>query len=506
MKLLVTTIKNDEFDSDLSLRYLYSVVDKSPINVDWKTYDKFLADEEIYSDIINGKYNIIYFYSDEMNDYRISAVSELIKKSVPSTAVVVGGPSASFDTYNYMKSHDYVDYAIRGEGELVFFNFIKSLVSYNFDFENIKGLAYRNGEDIIINKYEDPIEMEELPFPYDRTDLPKGIVYYETTRGTSDSSNFIQVLPDSSLRSLSLSRVCTELRYLLVREVDRVIFTDNFFNHNIERAYRIFEYLINNDNGHTVFEMNIDGDNLDEETIRLLTEARKGLFIFNIDVASTNAATLDAIGRRENIYQLMYNVTKLLTSTKVEVVISIIIGLPYDTEALFARSFNKAYGLADGALLKVKPMVLHDFTKLMRMADKYGYIYMSRSPHNVIATDYMPAPDMIKIKSIAKVVDKYRGQKGFTKVIDRILNDTATKPYEFFDKLNDYIFVNEIGNLMSNKADLFRVLNAFAIGLYNEDDDSKLSNFKNLIKAEVEANLTTEEFENFERKGWDIEL
>ena len=103
--------------------------------------------------------------------------------------------------------------------------------------------------------------------------------------------------PENRVRTLSLGRVCRELRYFLVKEVKRVVFFDRFFNYSNERAYRIFEYLINNDNGVTTFEFNIDGENLDDEVIRLLSEARPGLFEFNIDVASTNAEVLASVGR-----------------------------------------------------------------------------------------------------------------------------------------------------------------------------------------------------------------
>ena len=80
-----------------------------------------------------------------------------------------------------------------------------------------------------------------------------------------------------------------------------------------------WEYLINNDNGFTSFSFDVNGDLLDEETVELLSEAREGLFHFNIDIESTNAVALAAAGRKENIYQLMYNVSKLLQNSKVNV-------------------------------------------------------------------------------------------------------------------------------------------------------------------------------------------
>ena len=141
--------------------------------------------------------------------------------------------------------------------------------------------------------------MESLPFPYERFEAGKGTIYYESIRGTSDRSVYSQHLPDARVRTLSLGRICTEIRYFLACEAEKVVFLDRWFNYNSERAYRIFEYIIHNDNGVTSFEFNINGDELDDETLRLLSEARNGQIILNVDLASTNSEVLAAIGRNE---------------------------------------------------------------------------------------------------------------------------------------------------------------------------------------------------------------
>ena len=317
MKLLLTTIKSDCKQTELALKSIYSVVADSSVDVQLKTYGRNDLYTDIFEDIATGQYNIVYFHANSRNIRQLCRVADMVKKAIPSIAIIFGGMEVSFETRAFIKSNDFVDYVIRGEGESVLFNFLKSVIDYEFDFENIGGLAYREGDQVVVNPYDAPVEMESLPFPYERFEAGKGTVYYETIRGTSDRTVYSQFLPNARIRALSLSRVCTELRYFLANEVERVVFLDKWFNFNCERAYRIFEYIINNDNGITSFEFNIDGDILDEETIRLLSEAREGQIIFNMDIASTNAEVLAACGRGENIYRLMYNTTKLLQSGKV---------------------------------------------------------------------------------------------------------------------------------------------------------------------------------------------
>lgn len=507
MKLLLTTIKTDCTYTDYALRYLYSIVQGAPLETEMKVYGKYELDGRIYEDIIMGRYNIVYFHCDELNERNVCAVAEMVKKAAPSTAVVIGGMQASFGTRSFMKLNPWVDYVIRGEGETVLFNFLNTVCSYEFDFENVPGLAYREDDEIIINSLDEPVDMEDLPFPYDETILNTDLAYYETIRGDSLTTAYSKFYPNNKVRSLSLGRVCRELRYFLVKEVKKVVVFDRFFNFSNERAYRIFEYLIDNDNGITTFEFNIDGENLDDETIRLLAEAREGQFEFNIDVASTNAEVLAAVGRKENIYQLMYNVTKLLQGGRVKCYIHLTAGLPEETEALFGRSFNKAYGLAQGSPVKIDFLQLSKGTVLRSDADKYGYESTTATPFDVISNDHMPAGDLLRIRQVARVTDAYIGEGGFKESIPRLLSDTGMRPYDFFGRLTDFIAENGWGDKLRKPEDLARILRAFAVRAYSAfEDDLKLEVVTGAIHADFESAVPEEAVIRFDRDGWDMAI
>ena len=506
MKILLSTIRTEIPETDLALKYLYSVVADAPIETKVHTFDTIELDNDIYEFILCGQYTLVYLHCDEQNEYRISRISEMVKKVMPSTVVVVGGMQVSFDTKSFMANNPSVDYVIRGEGETVLFNLIRTMLTYEYEFADIPGLAYRLNDEIRVNAYDAAISIEDLPFPYEKCELnDTDVVYYETIRGTSDRSIYHQFLPDARVRSLPLGRVCTELRYFFVKGVRKVVFLDRWFNYNTERAYRILEYIINNDNGQTTFEMDIDGDNLDEETIRLLTEARPGLFVFNVDVASTNAETLAAIGRRENIYQLMYNVTKLLQIGTVETRLSVTAGLPYETEQLFARSFNKVYGLGDGNSLTVDTVTVPRGCMLREETGKYGYVYSDNSPYDVLATAFMTATDIIKIRAMAKIASKFIGPL-FSQSMPRMLNDTGLKPYDLFMRLTDFISSQKLNGKMNKTENLYRIMYAFAITLYDDLNDTlKLQILSEILHEDLENNLSEDAVKKFERKGWEIE-
>lgn len=506
MKLLLTTIKTDCNYTDYAMRYLYSVVDESPLDVDMKTYGRYELEGHIFEDIIRGEYDIVYFHCNAFNERRICNVIEMIKKAVPATAVMVGGNQVSFETRLFMRANPWVDYVIRGEGESVLFRFLKSVYDGEYDFESIPGLAFRNEEGIVVNGFDDPIDLSDLPFPYEKTEVPENVIYYESMRGDAEILAYEPFIPGSMVRALDIERVFTEIRYFLVKKPEKVIFFDKCFNFNSERAYKIFEYLISNDNLVTTFVFNVSGENLDDETIRLLSGARAGLFEFNIDVGSTNPEVLAAVGRKENIYQLMYNVTKLLQGKKVKVNISVIAGLPYESEEMFERSFNKAYGLGEGSPLKVRMLRLSKGTGLRAAADDFGYLFTSEPPYDLIATEEMSAHDIIRIRTVSRVVEAFIGDGSFDTAFPQIIKDLSIKPFDLMSKLTDYIYSQGLAGRLNSKDNLARILFAFARDLYQDAGcESGFDALTEAIHNDLEKAVPEDELRKFEMKGWEFQ-
>lgn len=507
MKLLLATIRTDEPDSRLAFKYLYGVLEKAPIDISVREFSADELTSDIYESIVRGEYSMIYFHLDQANISRLTAVAEMVKKAQPTSIVVVSGIQVSFDTAGFMEEHPYVDYVVRGEPEHVMFNFLKTILTYEFDFEGVAGLAYREDDDVIVNPYDAPVQLEDLPFPYEKTGVESGdTVYYESFRGAADRCKYAQFIPEFKIRSLSLNRVCTELRYFLVKNVDKVVFTDKWFNYNLQRAYRIWEYILNNDNGRTSFVFDIDGDNLDDEAIRLLGTARKGLFEFNIDIESTNAAVLAEAGRKENIYQLMYNVTKLLNNKNMKINVNLKAGMPCEDIQLFARSFNKAYGVG-ATSLRIAPLTLPVGCRFREEALKYGIQYSSMPPYRVISTSHMNALELIRIKRVAAVADIYIGQGGFATSIPRLLTDTGIKPFDLFDGLTSFISENGYDDRLGRIEDRYRILFAYATSLYDEAGDTLKSQIMmDILHAELEKCIGPEDIKKFEKKGWTIKL
>lgn len=506
MKLLLTTIKSNVLSSKLSIKYLYSVVEAAPIDSVAREFDTLELDVDIYDQIVSEQYDIVYFHCDEENVQRIMVLAEMVKKALRQVIIIAGGIELSFDSKQIMLKNPSLDFIVRGEGEIVFYNLIKSFITHDNDYANIPGLCYREDGSINVNPFAEQMPMDDLPFPYEKTEIDKlDTVYYESFRGTADTCTYSQFLPDTRVRPLPLNRICTELRYFLVKSVPRVVFIEKWFNINPDRAYRIFEYIINNDNGETVFTFDINGDYLDEDCLRLLSTVRPGLFEFNIDIESTNPETLDAVGRKDNIYQLLFNISQLIQNNNIKTNVYITAGLPFETKELFARSFNKVFGLSANTI-KIRPLRLLKGTKLRTDVNRYGYQFNSNAPYEVIANETMPATDLIEVKTVAKTADIYLANGGFEKSIQRIINDTNIKPFDLFDSLSRYIRENNFQVKMNLPENLYRILYAFAIKLYDKLNDTlKLQILMETIHSELEENFSSDVVKRFDKKGWEID-
>lgn len=505
MRLLLSTIRSGCPESGLALKNLYNVVAEAPIDTTIREYRMGDTDRSIYEELMKERYDLLYFHCDLYNEKKINHIAEWMKKAVPSTVIIIGGMPVTVDTKAYMARNPEVDYVIRGEEEGVFFRFIHTILTYRFEFAGLDGLAYRDGENIVVNPIGEPMRYEDMPFAYEHFSVEEGsTVYYESSRGNPDRCHYHQLLPDRKIRSLSLARVCSELRYFIIKKPEKVVFVDKWFNYGKERAYRIWEYLINNDNGVTTFCFDINGDLLDEETILLLGHARKGLFEFTVDIESTNAEPLDAAGRKANIYQLMYNISKVIQNRNIHVTVKQRAGLPCETPELFARAFNKIYGLhADCFDIEVLHMVKG--CVLRSEAANYGYRFDSEVPYEVIANDFMPADRLIDIVRLSKVLELYQGY--FADSLNRILGDTGRKAYDFFMGLTDFISERGLMHLLSLEEERYRVLYAYAAGIYDERGENlKLQILMEVMTHELEKHFGTEAVKRLERKGWDLNV
>ena len=155
--------------------------------------------------------------------------------------------------------------------------------------------------------------------------------------------------------------------------------------------------------------------------------------------------------------------------------------------------------------MKLEVLRLRKGTELRRKAADYGYAFRSVAPYDVIANDFMPATELVRIQNIGKLLDLYLNSGGFEESFQMILSDGHMKPYGVLQGLEEYISKNELERKLYKEENLYRILYAYATQLYDKRNETlKLPVLQQVIHGDMEQNLPMERVRVFDRKGWNI--
>jgi len=172
----------------------------------------------------------------------VKKMVDMVKKELPKTIIVLGGPHVSSLPHKVLKNFEKVDFAVRGEGEIPLRQLLKALDSGDKNFSQISGLIYRENNEIRVNEPYFPPNIEEYGFP--AWDLIKPLEYFKYlsmgsdtvpvffSRGCPFKCTFCaaKVTSGQRLRRRGLDHIFSEL-YFLQREygIKRFIIEDEGF-------------------------------------------------------------------------------------------------------------------------------------------------------------------------------------------------------------------------------------------------------------------------------------
>lgn len=463
MKILLTTLNSKYVHSNLAIKYLYTVVADEYSDVEVREFTINHDPTYIYTELVRANYDMVCFSCYIWNIEQIKALASDLKKARPGMLICLGGPAVSCDGPRFAVQNPWSDLLLCGEGEYSFYRLCQVLEQGEGEegMKTIPGLIYRVDGKIYVNSQVEPMDFNLIPFPYSILECrPDQVVYYESVRGCPFRCTYCLSSIDKTLRPLDMDRVKADLGYFLYKKVMQVKFIDRTFNYDRKRAYEIFRYLMENDNGVTNFHFEICGDLLDGPTLQLLKGARKGLFQFEIGIQSANPDTLKAVRRPENVYPLLYNIEQLVKMGNIHIHVDLIAGLPYETYELFARSFNKVYALGADALQLGFLKVLAG-TPICDELSEHGIVYRDKAPYEVIRTAYISADELARLHMIENMVDIYYNRGGFTHTLKDWIPALGRGAFGFFETLADFYYGEGYQHRNRKKEDQYRILRRF---------------------------------------------
>lgn len=484
MKILLVALNSQYVHLNLAVRYLKHYTDDLDYNCTIREFTINNRLEQILQEIMLEKADVICFSTYIWNISMVKDLGELIKKIDSSIEVLYGGPEVSFDTEEFF-INSRADYVIVGEGEETY----KEFVEYKLGEKNlndIKGLYYKSLAKVYFNGARENIDMNDIIFPYDaKEDLENKIIYYESSRGCPFRCKYCLSSTDRNLRFLPLQRVKDELKYFIDKKVKLVKFVDRTFNAKREFAIGIWEYLIENDNGITCFHFEISSDILKDKEFYILKKARKGLFQFEIGVQSTNCDTLRDINRMVTFSDIKEKVLKLKECNNIKQHLDLIAGLPNEDYESFMNSFNEVYALKPdeiqlGFLKVLKGTQMKDETK------KWGLVYSHLPPYEILKTKFISYEEIIKLKKVEELVDKYYNSGKFINIIN-YFEKQYEKPFIFYEDLSKFADAKGYFSRSITCADYYKLFLEFNRELLNGSEKENLL-LKNIIKLDFLLN------------------
>ena len=473
MKILLTTLNSKFIHTNLAIRYLKEFV-RDLVSVDIREYTINNDLDYILKDIYKHDYDVILFSTYIWNVNDIVKLCHNIKKVKPNTKIALGGPEVTYDSECSMRNYPFVDYILYGEGELVFRDLVMHLQG-NKSIEEVEGIVYRNKNEIVVNKPKELLQnLDEIPSPYENLnpeEYENRIVYYETSRGCPFNCQYCLSSTLKGLRYFSIERVKTDLKALIDARVSQIKFIDRTFNANKKFAKEIMNFLMENDNDYTTYHFEVTAHLLDEDMLEFLSNCKEGLFQFEIGVQTTNQKVLDEVGRRDDFGKLSYVVQKIASYRNIHQHLDLIAGLPYEDYASFEKSFNDVFGLGIEHL-QLGFLKMIKGTGVRKTADKHGYKYKDYPPYEVLYNNYMSYSEMLKLKDIEEILEKYYNSKNFVLSMRYIIfNYYNHSPFKFFEEFAMYFDENGYFDVAQGKNALYKILLDFYEEKINVDND-----------------------------------
>jgi radical SAM superfamily enzyme YgiQ (UPF0313 family) len=302
----------------------------------------------------------------------------------------LGGPEASGLAEFLMKKYNFIDFIVKGEGEIPLRNLLLHLVG-RLHITKVPGLSYRyKPRNIKHTRPPAPLDLTILPSPYRSEDYTKYLsdakqpvtATFETSRGCSFRCRYC-AWSGQKVRFFPLERIFTDLKQLLNHpHVKRIYITDADLLLNKKRGKLILQFLIENNHNNMPIIFEINPELLDDEVIQLLGKFQNSEFAFGLQ--STSSRVLNNINRKFNRNRYRNNIAKIKrTKPDAKIWFSLIIGLPGDCLNTFKES------LAFAMSMKPYSLYIHELlclpgSEFFNKQNKYGILCQTEAPHKLV--------------------------------------------------------------------------------------------------------------------------
>jgi len=315
--LIVHDVYQDDNDFPIGIAYLAAVLKREGADVKVCCQDVFhYSNEELAERFLEKEnYDLIGFgFLAARFKETVLGLCETINKYKKDAWLILGGHGpSSIPEYVIKKTN--ADIIAMGEAEETIVELLKCKLGHG-DISKIKGIAYKEGDKVVINERRKPIiDLDSIPFPEwslfpmekytncmqlfdaDKDDKTLGIL---TSRGCINRCNFCYRM-ERGIRFRSINNLIEEIKLLGERYgVNYFPMFDELFNYPKKRIFEFYQAVKKN-NLKIKFTCNARVDIFDEESAIWLKES--GCKLLNFGFESSDQKVLNLMGKNTTIEQ-----------------------------------------------------------------------------------------------------------------------------------------------------------------------------------------------------------
>ena len=460
MKILLAACNAKYIHSNPAVYNLRAYADDCRDSVFIKEFTINQPKDEILKDIYRSGADVVCFSCYIWNISFVKEIIEDLKKLLPDTAFWAGGPEVSFHGEELLRSMPQLTGIMAGEGEETFRELAGYYVKNKGRLEDIRGILFRQGEEIRNNGLREPVDLNKIPFVYEHIgEFSNRIIYYESSRGCPFSCSYCLSSIDRRLRFRDLVLVKKELQFFLDHKVPQVKFVDRTFNCRHGHAMEIWKYILEHDNGVTNFHFEVSADLFTEEELKLLGQMRPGLVQLEIGVQSANPQTLKAIRRKTDLRKLENAVARIREKENIHQHLDLIAGLPWEDYESFRRSFDYVYKMRPDQLQLGFLKVLKGSSMEME-AKEYGMVFKTREPYEILSTKWLSYEEILKLKMVESMVEVYYNSGQFQHTLNWIMR-FYEDAFSFFESLGKFYEKKGYGEISHSRIRRYEILLEF---------------------------------------------
>jgi radical SAM superfamily enzyme YgiQ (UPF0313 family) len=391
--IILATLNARYFHASLGLRYLLANMGNLRQQTQLSEFIINNRPVDIVETLLENNPRIIGLGVYIWNAEETLQVVKLLKQVSPEIIIILGGPEVTYET-EQQEITALADYVITGQADIAFRETCDNILNNKKPLQKIiKAL---------------PFKLHEINLPYSEyndEDIKNRVIYVEASRGCPFKCEFCLSSLDKTVDPFELDLFLEQMHILFQRGVRSFKFIDRTFNLKISTSIKIMDFFLEKMQDEKVYlHFELIPDHLPDKLKAVMQRFPEDSLQFEIGIQSLNPDIQDIISRKQDDDKVHQNMTWLRNNTQAHIHADLIIGLPGETIASFAKGFNQLVAM-DPHEIQVGVLKRLRGTPIIRHTDDYDMRYNPTAPYEILSNNIIDFSTMQTLKRFARYWD-----------------------------------------------------------------------------------------------------